>query len=287
MIILNLQGGLGSQLFQISMLIAYANHFNVEFKIKKNKQDIVNRQGYKRPTYWDSFFKELVPYLLETSNCNRLYQDPKFEFTPLPDLKKHLNDDFEIKGLFQNPKYFHAKINEINSILKLIEKKEEIKLKYNELYDKETISLHFRIGDFKHPNNIDVRNILKFSYYKNALKEIIKRSNKKDYLVIYFYEKEDEKKVTDYVRFIKKDKALKSLKFKKCNTDAKDWEQMMMMSNCDHNIIANSAFSWWAAYLNNNSNKIITYPSRWFGKNLNNVDSQGLFPFVNWIKINN
>ena len=75
MIFLTLQGGLGSQLFQICTLIAYSNHFNTEFKIKKTKVDFINRQGYKRPTYWESFFNELKPYLVENINCSRKYQE--------------------------------------------------------------------------------------------------------------------------------------------------------------------------------------------------------------------
>jgi hypothetical protein len=56
------------------------------------------------------------------------------------------------------------------------------------------------------------------------------------------------------------------------------------MSLCKHNIIANSSFSWWGAYFNENLEKIVCYPSVWFGKNVehNVVD---LFP-NRWVKIN-
>ena len=55
------------------------------------------------------------------------------------------------------------------------------------------------------------------------------------------------------------------------------------MSLCEHNIIANSTFSWWGAYFNTNVNKIVCYPSLWFGKNCNN-NVKDLFP-EKWIKI--
>lgn len=55
------------------------------------------------------------------------------------------------------------------------------------------------------------------------------------------------------------------------------------MSLCNHNIIANSTFSWWGAYFNINPEKIVCYPNVWFGSECNN-STQDLFP-KNWVKI--
>ena len=57
---------------------------------------------------------------------------------------------------------------------------------------------------------------------------------------------------------------------------------MLLMSNCSHNILANSTFSWWGGYLNSNSNKIVIYPEKWIG--LTNK-TEDLFP-KNWKIIN-
>ena len=286
MIILEIKGGLGSQLFQICTLISYSNHFKTGFKIKKNKKDTINKQGYPRPTYWHSFFNELNPYLIESSSLYLNYKQDEIHFKELPYIEDP-NKDFELEGWFRSPIYFHNDINLINSILKFTDKKKIVQEKYGEIFDKETISLHFRIGDFKHPNKLEKRCILKFSYYKNALKEIIKKTNKKDYIVLYFNEKEDNKKVSDYIRYIKKDKQLKGIKFKQGNLDTEDWHQMLLMSNCNHNIMANSCLSWWSSYLNENPNKIITYPEDWYGSDMKHIKTDNLFPFKNWIKINN
>ena len=62
-----------------------------------------------------------------------------------------------------------------------------------------------------------------------------------------------------------------------------DWEQMLLMSCCHHNIIANSSFSWWAAYFNSYTDKIVCYPSVWFGHSMNH-DTKDLCP-SEWIKI--
>ncbi len=62
-----------------------------------------------------------------------------------------------------------------------------------------------------------------------------------------------------------------------------DWQQMLLMSVCDHNIIPNSTFSWWGAYFNANPSKIICYPSIWFGPGVSH-DTRDLCP-KSWTKI--
>ena len=62
-----------------------------------------------------------------------------------------------------------------------------------------------------------------------------------------------------------------------------DWEQMILMSLCRHNIIANSTFSWWGAYLNTSRQKMVIYPGTWFGPKIKH-GLQDLFP-GDWIKI--
>ena len=65
---------------------------------------------------------------------------------------------------------------------------------------------------------------------------------------------------------------------------SQDWQQMLVMSCCHHNIIANSSFSWWGAYLNKNIRKIVCYPSKWFGPKTQHHDTSDLCP-EEWTKI--
>ena len=73
--------------------------------------------------------------------------------------------------------------------------------------------------------------------------------------------------------------------FQKVGNDIEDWKQLLMMSMCSHHIIANSTFSWWGAYLNKSTDKIVCYPTHWFGPKLKDINNtKDLFP-TDWIKI--
>ena len=78
-------------------------------------------------------------------------------------------------------------------------------------------------------------------------------------------------------------KSFPELEFHKADDTMEDWEQLLLMSCCHHNIIANSSFSWWGAYFNTNSNKIVCYPSLWFGQKILN-DTKDICP-LEWNKL--
>ena len=84
------------------------------------------------------------------------------------------------------------------------------------------------------------------------------------YTILYFCENQDIDDVDIILNRLKID--YPTIVFTRASNDVPDWGQMLTMSNCQHNIIANSSFSWWAAYFNNNPNKIVCYPSTWFGE---------------------
>ena len=64
----------------------------------------------------------------------------------------------------------------------------------------------------------------------------------------------------------------------------KDYIEMYLMSSCNNNIISNSSFSWWSAWINENENKKIIGPKNWFGPSLSNISDRDIIP-LEWIKI--
>ena len=129
-----------------------------------------------------------------------------------------------------------------------------------------TISMHFRIGDYK--NIQHVHPLSTYEYYKSALTYIHNKESDKKFNIIYFCENDDIDDVLTIVNQLIQD--FPNFTFTKVDSSLDDWEQMLLMSCCYHNIIANSSFSWWGAYFNSNKDKIVCYPSKWFGDSVNN-----------------
>ena len=146
-----------------------------------------------------------------------------------------------------------------------------------------TISIHFRLGDYKHLAH--THPIMPVSYYINALTHILTRSRIQTYTVYYFCEKEDNDTVsTDWIDPISC--VFPSLRFVKASDDMADWEQMLLMSSCTHNIIANSSFSWFGAYFNaGGKGHTVCYPQHWFaGSAAEQNNTRDMFP-EKWTKI--
>ena len=142
--------------------------------------------------------------------------------------------------------------------------------------------MHFRIGDYILPKFKDAHPLIPINYYRNALKHIIKKTHKEDWNILYFCEQKDNKIVKKKIKILKK--SFPKIRFTKASDKKEDWEQLLMMSCCEHQIIANSSFSWWGAYFNANRNKIVCYPSVWFGPKLADKDTSDLCP-KSWVII--
>jgi hypothetical protein len=141
--------------------------------------------------------------------------------------------------------------------------------------------MHFRLGDYKEKQQFHP--ILHEAFYREALARILdKRSNATLVRILYFCEKEDNDIVSATIKRLK-DTAYRTVEFIKVDDELADWEQLILMSCCRDNIIANSSFSWWAAYFNRDNEKMVCYPKTWFGP-ANPASTSDLFP-RDWIKI--
>ena len=86
-------------------------------------------------------------------------------------------------------------------------------------------------------------------------------TKKSDWVVKYCCEEADIIRVDENIKILKNN--FKNLKFERIDKNISDWEQMIYMSVCEHNIIANSTFSWWSALFNRNKNKVVIIPEKW------------------------
>jgi len=272
MISCELMGGLGNQLFQIFATISYAMKHNNSFCF------LYTDNLGDRPTYWNNF---LNPLKMFTTNVRPKFQisreteDFRFQEIPAP----YENFHTTLIGYFQSHKYFQKIWNTLSNSIKLDEQKEATKAKYNHNYDN-IISMHFRLGDYK--NKQGYHPLMKYEYYRNSIQHISCVTKNDKLKVLYFCEKEDDGDVQIIIDRLQIQ--FQECRFVKIDHGIIDWEQLLMMSLCRHNIIANSSFSWWGAYFNSHEDKIICYPDLWFGPLLANKDVQDLFPET-WTKI--
>jgi hypothetical protein len=263
MITADIFGGLGNQLFIVFATISFAisNSHNFYFLS-------IEKTG-NRNTYWKTLFKNINPFLYADENAiffekKYLYNELGFRFAPInsPNVNEK-NVLIRLKGYFQSYKYFSEYYSTICKLLKIHEQRREMLDKYRYIISEEelnnTVSIHFRIGDYLHQQHNHP--VLKKDYYKNAL-SIIKIMKPSTDIVLYFCEKENHEQVE---RIVNELRTIFPMKFILADQTMEDWQQLLFMSCCANNIIANSTFSWWGAYLNTHSGKIVIYPETWFG----------------------
>ncbi len=252
-----LYGGLGNQLFQILTTIAFSirHHMNFVFLYTSNLG--------KRQTYWHTLLRPIIDHTVDTLCLDDYFQinegDAAFSNPP-----PHTN--IVLNGYFQSPRFFD------NMDFERLDLLIDTKIRMSN-----TVSMHFRLGDYKYLQ--DCHPIMEIDYYKNALHYILLMDPSVD-RVCYFCEDEDIDTVRGSIEALKQE--FSDIDFYR-RRESTDWEEMLSMSGCTHNIIANSSFSWWGAYLNKNPEKIVCYPSIWFGPSIPK-DVAPMFP-EKWIKI--
>ena len=224
-------GGLGNQLFQIANGYAYSLRYNKNFYVSKTWPGI----NSERPSYWDSMLSSIQPYLKDISEFKgTLYKEPTWEYREIP----YIEGDVIFEGYFQCDKYFEDYSEDIRKLFDIYPSVPKNSLEHK-------VAVHIRRGDYL--KNPLFHTILQKDYYEKG-KSIIQ-----DKIIDpeYIYFSEDIKWVKETFK-----------------TDAvicgmSDIEEFQLMMNCNHFILANSSFSWWASWFA--KSKLIVSPSQWFG----------------------
>jgi hypothetical protein len=247
-------GDIGNQLFQYATLISLGKDLGYEIKIPKCF-NYYSEAHKKTVNYFTEGFKITTQFLEDNDiQCIKNYYDePVFNFTPI----NNIIDNTSIAGYFQSEKYF---LHNKQFILQNLEFKEEIIEEAKQNYDinfiEKSCFLHVRRGDYIHQSayyhNLDI------NYYKKSL-DIINP----EYISIF---SDDIKWCHENFNFLDQNK----LEYISSSNPFLDLYLMTQTQNC---VIANSSFSWWGAWLNQNQNKTIIAPKNWFAPSyLNSQD---------------
>lgn len=248
-------GRLGNNLFQIAACIGYAKKHNVGWGIKK---------GYVERGFGVHQLDKFFPHLPLCEESFRRYAEPNFFHTEIPFQPQGV----EIVGFWQSLKYFENAQEEVSKAFDLII--------YDEMMEGH-ISIHIRRGDYA--SNPDHFPPVTTEYLNMAL-EILQRKGVDTHFIDVF---------SDDIQWCKENLAreLNGPSHHFYFHTGNEYQDLCMMASCSHNIIANSSFSWWGAFLNPNPDKIVISPSHdnWFGpKNGVRDQTQDLIP-NDWIQI--
>ena len=204
--------------------------------------------GFPNWEYKDHF--NLNYCYFNSIKVEKIYKEPCFQYKEIPYSK-----NLDLRGYFQSEKYF---IEYKDLILDLLSPKYEVKPESG------SCGIHVRRGDYLSLK--DCYHQLDMLYYSKA----IDRIKAKKYIIF-----------SDDINWCKNNFKGSMFEFSESKTPYEDLA--IMSKRCENLIIANSSFSWWGAYLNNNPNKIIIAPQKWFGPKLpHNI--QDLLP-SEWYKI--
>ncbi|NQX52185.1 alpha-1,2-fucosyltransferase [Pedobacter panaciterrae] len=281
--IIRFLGGLGNQMFQ------YTLYKSLESKFPNVKADL---QGYNDYPLHNGFELENIFGLKInkiSSFTSNLYFNKKWIYKKLRRILGLKNTYTEEKNLFsfdqsilnnpktayywgywQNFKYFEDIASEIKNDFQFTSSlSKENQQILDQVKLKNSVSIHIRRGDYlKDPL---LGGLCGPEYYKQAISYIQSNLTSPSFFIF-----------SDDIYWCKENLNLDNCTFISWNKGMSSYIDMQLMSACKHNIIANSSFSWWAAWLNSNPDKIVIGPKKWV--NHSDPDIHMSFP-QNWISL--
>lgn len=288
MVVIELTGGLGNQLFQYafgrSLTIGDSNE--LYFDVQKYKWD--NLRGFSLNSYqipYKIVDQQDLMWLHKKSFLGQLINryKPYYKLHLIEEKTFEFDCNFNLfnrklcfyKGYWQSERYFSEIRKTILQDLKITTPlSSETQFHLNKIKkNKNSVSIHIRRGDYV--NDLKTNNFhgaLDLSYYYKSI-EFFRSKFENPTFFIFSDDKE----------FVKKTFSLES-NFEFIQDVKLDYEELFLMSQCENNIIANSSFSWWGAWLNENEHKIVVSPNNWFKNEAMQSQTKDLIP-QNWIKI--
>ncbi|RKS45138.1 glycosyl transferase family 11 [Gillisia mitskevichiae] len=292
MILISLQGGLGNQMFQyaIARILGEKNHTPVvlekSFFILKEKKPGHTPRDFELNIFNNEYLISSDLHVNKFTNlsflnkvrkklgCNypKTFLEEKFTFNPEALLVK---PPVILHGYFQSYKYYDGYEALVKQIFEFpVNKLDEVNssLLYR-IKETTAISIHIRRGDFI--NDMKTKTFhgnCSIDYYLKAINFFVSKFSG---FQLFFFS-DDSEWVKEKFETLPNPKL-----FIDHNKGENNWKDMFLMSSCSHNIIANSSFSWWAAWLNNNPNKTVIAPKNWFAKD---IDTNDLIP-DQWIRL--
>lgn len=270
-IIMLYQQGLGNQMFQYALKLSFkikGFYTNDYIGLYQQFPEKMCNKTFELNNAFKNLKLNIIQQDIGVWHYNERQDQPGRFIPTIWNIKKE--DPVSFDGFWQTEKYFkdirkdllkHFKFNKPEHILKYYGRKFSSS-------KTPTVAIHIRRGDYLELDTFN--NICTKTYYDNAINYMRKQLGENIQFIVFSNDIEWCK--NNYPDFTYID----INKFKKYQ----DWYDMYLMSKCQHNIIANSSFSWWGAWLNKNPNQIVVAPNQW----LNGYSTDDIW-CDKWIKL--
>lgn len=268
-----INGGLGNQMFQYAFYLSLKNK-GYRCILDCSMFSYTNmHSGYElkkvfgiKEAFCDKtiYHKVILKLLYKFKPTGLVFSDKPF---------KYCGDAYDSScwyyiGVWIHPSYFRGIETELRKSFRFISINDRNISFSKELRTSESVSLHIRRGDYL---NNPIYNVCTEEYYKKAIDKILESVGNPFFVVF-----SDD---ADWSRFCLKQFNV-NYKIVDWNRGQDSYQDMFLMSQCKHNIIANSTFSWWGAWLNQNDDKIVIAPSNW------TINHPMSYTLPNWSFIN-
>ena len=289
-------GGLGNQLFQYAFARGISSQLKTDFLLDIDTSVVYKNErvhefslghfNVKIPqAHWYTMFgfvwlrrhKAIFNFIYHKLRFKKLFSSFYFieRFFCFDENVLKKKDGTYFEGFWNTEKYFKHVENEIRKEVTIVKLLSEYSQKISKkIQETNAVSLHVRRTDYvTHKISNEFHGVCPPEYYENAIKYIAERVSSPHFFIFS----------DDYDWIVENFKSLQYPFTCIKNGPDKNFEDLMLMSQCKHHIIANSTFSWWGAWLNSKKDKIVIGPKQWF-KNAPKANTIDLFP-AGWVKL--